>query len=493
MNTKSARYDTVVKNVRVVRPRRQAVDCLDIGIRDGRFERLAPEIPAAEARTIIDGKNRLAFPGVIDPHMHVGIYAPLSQDARTESRAAAAGGVTTSLTYIRTGHYYLDRGGLYRDFYPEVLRLAEGNFHVDYGFHVSPVAAEHVDEIEVLLCEFGVCTFKVFMFYGSHGLHGRSNEQHKYLMIDEAHRYDIAHFENIMRRLKQLSVERPELREHLSLSLHCETPEIMTAHTRRVEQEGRLSGLRAYSAARPPHSEGLAVLTAAYLAHETGCPNINLLHLTSRKAVEAAQLAVEAFPEIRFGREVTVGHLLLDVDNENGNLAKVNPPVRERPDVEALWEAVLERRIDWVGSDHASCRHELKIDRDTPDNIFAARAGFGGTEYLLPGLFSEGSRRGMSYNHMAELTAWNPSRRFGLLQKGDIAGGYDADLVLLDPDETYVVDPGESESAQGYSPFAGYELTGRVKTTLLRGEVVYDQGRVVGPARGRYLKRPVRG
>ena len=253
MSTQSKQFDTVVKNVRVVRPRRQAVDCLDIGILNGRFVRLAPGIPAEEARTVIDGKNRLAFPGVIDPHMHVGIYSPLDKDARTESRAAAMGGVTSSLTYIRTGQYYLNRGGMYRDFYPEVLRLSEGNFHVDYGFHVSPVAAEHVDEIELLLCEYGVSTFKVFMFYGSHGLHGRSSQQHKYLMIDEEHRYDTAHFERIMRRLMQLSVERPELRDQISLSLHCETPEIMTAHTRRVEQEGRLSGLRAYSAARPPH------------------------------------------------------------------------------------------------------------------------------------------------------------------------------------------------------------------------------------------------
>ena len=98
----------------------------------------------------------------------------------------------------------------------------------------------------------------------------------------------------------------------------------------------------------------------------------------------------------------------------------------------------------------------------------------------------------MSYNHMAELSR-EPARRYGVLQKGDIAPGYDADLVLVDPRESFVVRATESESKQGYTPFEGMELTGRVKSTFLRGELVYDQGKVVGPPRGRYIRRPTRG
>ena len=96
----------------------------------------------------------------------------------------------------------------------------------------------------------------------------------------------------------------------------------------------------------------------------------------------------------------------------------------------------------------------------------------------------------MSYNHMAELLSWKPAQRFGLASKGDIAPGYDADIAIVDPHESFVVHAAESESHQGYTPFEGVELHGRVKSTFLRGELVYDHGKVMGPARGKYLRRP---
>jgi allantoinase len=91
---------------------------------------------------------------------------------------------------------------------------------------------------------------------------------------------------------------------------------------------------------------------------------------------------------------------------------------------------------------------------------------------------------------MAELLCWNPAQRFGLLSKGDIAPGYDADIVLVNPHAKFVVRAAESESHQGYSPFEGVELTGRVKSTFLRGALIYSDGKIVGPPRGEYLSRP---
>src|SRR6202007_2745111 len=159
----------------------------------------------------------------------------------------------------------------------------------------------------------------------------------------------------------------------ISLSLHCETAEIMTAYTKMVETAGKLKGLEAYHAGRPPHSEGLAVFIASYLANETALPNINLLHLSSRKALGAALQMQAVFPHIDFRREVTIGHLVLDVNSKAGPLAKVNPPIRLREDVEYLWEQVLAGKVDWVVSDHACCRHETKVAKQAFGNIWLAK------------------------------------------------------------------------------------------------------------------------
>lgn len=486
----SKAFDLVIKNVRVVRPKKTSVDCLDIAIRDGKIEHLAPAVSAGQAEQIFDGGNHLAFPGCVDAHMHIGIYSPLSEDAASESKAAAMGGVTSSLNYMRTGHYYLNRGGPYRDFMPEVLKQSKGRFWVDYGYHIAPIESAHIAEMEHLLVDYGIPSFKIFMFYGGYGLHGRSSSQNEFLMIGPDDRYDIAHFEFIMRSAQRLMDKFPDKSPYISVSLHCELAEILEAYTKIVEREGKLTGLEAYSAARPPHSEGLAIWIASYLANETNCLNVNLLHLSSRKAMEAALIMQQVFPHVAFRREVTVGHLLLDTSCACAVHAKVNPPIRPREDVEALWQAVLDRKVDWIVSDHACCSAEQKWSRNDPDNIWLAKSGFGGTEYLLSGVLSEGSRRGMSYNHMAELLSWNPAQRFGLLNKGDIAPGYDADLVLVDPDATFVVRAAQSESHQGYTPFEGIELSGRVKSTFLRGLLIYDDGKILGPARGQYLQRP---
>jgi len=488
--TTEKEYELLIKNVRVVRPGKTSLARADIAIANGKFARVARNIAPESAKKVVDGKNRLAFPGLVDPHMHTGIYSPLAEDAITESRAAAQGGVTSSLNYFRSGQYYLNKGGPYAEFYPEVLDISEGRFHVDYAYHLAPMDRRQIAEIPMLVEQYGVISFKIYMFYGGYGLHGASSDQHSFLMIGRDEKYDVAHFEFVMRGVRDAMERFPRICDSISLSLHCEAAEIMAAYTKIVQEEGRLSGLRAYSAARPPHSEGLAIAIASYLAHETQCLNINLLHLTSKKAVDAALRMAKAFPHVDFRREVTIGHLVLDYDSPAGVHAKVNPPIRSREDVEFLWEALLDGKLDWVCSDHACCRHEMKVDGRIPGEIFLAKSGFGGTEYLLSGLITEGRKRGLSWNRMAELTAWNPARRFGLTRKGDIAVGLDADLALVDPDRSFVVHAEDSESSQGYTPFEGLELSGKVMSTYLRGRLIYDNGRIVGKPTGRYLKRP---
>ncbi|WP_459548478.1 dihydroorotase [Nocardia sp. X0981] len=481
----------LIKNGTVVRTDNTAPEegeTADVLVVDGKIAAIGPDL-SAEGAEIVDATGKLVFPGVVDAHQHWGIYNPLAEDTHTESRASAQGGVTTALTYMRTGQYYLNKGGAYADFFPEVLDASAGRSYIDYAFHLAPMSKQHIGEIPALAADQGVTSFKIFMFYGSHGLHGRSTSQSDFLMIPEDERYDIAHFEFVMRGIQQAREQLPELAPHISLSLHCETAEIMSAYTKIVEQEGKLSGLAAYSASRPQHSEGLAVTIASFLADETGLPNINLLHLSSAKALKAAMKMAEAFPHVNFRREVTIGHLLTDIDNANGLGAKVNPPIRPREDVEALWEHLLAGNIDWVVSDHACCKDEVKFGADRTD-VFAAKSGFGGTEYLLPGLITEGRKRGLSLRRIAQLTASNPADRYGLPGKGRLAEGLDADIAIVDPDRTWTVRAADSESTQEYTPFEGFELTAAVTDTFVRGNRVLADGAVTGEPAGRYLSRP---
>jgi len=512
MSNTAKKYDLLIRNVRVVRPKRSAVQTMDIAVKDGKFARIAKEIRASDAATVVDGRNRLAFPGLVDPHMHSGIYSPLAEDALSESRAAAQGGVTSSLNYMRTGGYYMQKGGPYREVFQEVLDISKDRFYVDYAYHLAPLDRTHIGEIDMLIEKFGVTSFKIFMFYGGYGLHGASNSQHEFLMIGKNEKYDIAHFEFVMRGVQRAMERFPEKRDAISLSLHCELAEILAAYTKMVEGGAKktdldtwltgtsndpecadcapLAGLRAYSAARPPHSEGLAITIASYLANETNCANINLLHLTSRKAVESALRMAKAFPHVNFRREVTIAHLCLDYDTPVKALAKVNPPIRSRDDVDFLWQTLLDGKLDWVCSDHACCKYEMKLGKQDHNDIFQAKSGFGGTEFMLPALITAGKARGLSYNRMAELLSWNAAQRFGLKGKGDIAAGFDADLALVDPDRSFVASGELSESQQGYSVFEGMELSATVTDTYLRGQRVYGDGRVIGAPQGRYLSRP---
>ena len=482
-------YDVIIKNARVVKHDQEALLDVDIAIKDGKIAKLAANLDVSQAKEVHDAGGKLAFPGVVDGHQHWGIYSPLEEDAASESKACAQGGVTTALSYMRTGQYYLNKGGSYLDFFPEVLEKSGGKAYVDYAFHLAPMSKQHLTEIPEIISKFGVNSFKVFMFYGSHGLHGRSSSQNEFLMIPEGERYDIAHFEFVMRAIQDARTKMPEIADTISLSMHCETAEIMTAYTKMVEESGRPRDLEAYHLSRPPHSEGLAITIASYLAHETELPNINLLHLTSFKAIDSAMKMSKAFPHVNFRREVTIGHLLADIKNSRGIGGKVNPPLRPREDVEALWEHLLEGNIDWVASDHACCREELKFGTPKED-VFVAKSGFGGAEYLLAGLVGESKTRKLSYQKIAQISSWNTAQRYGLKNKGAIAIGFDADIALVDPNASYVVAAEDSLSMQEYTPFAGFEINAKVTDTWLRGKRIFGDGNVLGAPEGKYLHRP---
>ena len=243
-------FDLVVKNVRVVNADAAEVATLDLGIKDGSFARIAPGIDTADAAVVIDGGGKLAFPGVIDVHQHWGIYNDLSDDTSSESKASAQGGVTTGITYMRTGQYYMNRTGPYREFIPHVLAASESRSYVDYAFHIAPILKQHIDEIPDIIDDFGIPSFKIFMYSrGGEGLRIGLPD------IDDGFLF----------RLAEAVVQSGGV-----LCPHCENIEVAWVLGRRAmaaDPEGK-GGLAAWNNSRPPFVEAEAVhrVAAYYIA-----------------------------------------------------------------------------------------------------------------------------------------------------------------------------------------------------------------------------------
>lgn len=472
------KFDSLVKGGVVVLPGHGPVRA-DLGCRDGRVAAIADDLSTASADEVVDAHGLHVFPGAVDSHFHVGIYRSHAEDARSESLSAVSGGVTTLISYFRTGQHYLNKTGSYRDIFPEVLDLSKGNFHSDYGYHIAPMTTAQLDEIPWLV-EQGVSSFKYYMFYKALTLSADSTKGKDYTMADE---YDLGHLYEIMVRVAEAAKKTGR---RISLSLHCENPEIIRAFIQRVKKAG-LTGLEAYSEARPPLSERLSIQEAGVLADETSCA-VNFLHLSSRKAIEAGIDVRTRHPEMDITLETTLHHLALTWATAGDLRSKVNPPIRTQDDQDALWRALVKGQIDTVVSDHACCMEENK-----KGDTWSALPGFGGTSLLYPVLLSEGvHKRGLPLERVVDLISTTPARRFGLYpKKGAIAIGSDADFALIDLEKEQAVTVENAHSAQDHTPFAGKRLRGWPVATILRGRLAFKDRAPVGERRGAYVARPV--
>ena len=454
----------------------------DIGMRDGRITAIAGRIEPRSADEVIDARGQLVLPGAVDAHFHIGIYRPMAEDARSETRSALVGGTTTLISYFRTGSHYLDRTGPYAEIFPEVLAAVAGNAYTDYAFHIAIMTSAQLGEIDWLV-EAGVGSFKYYMFYKGLNLSSSSTAASEYTMSDV---YDLGHLYRYMQRVRDAS-DRVGSAGRISLSLHCEQAEILRTTIEEARALG-LEGLEAYHRGRPPFQERLAIAEATLLADVTGCP-INLLHLSSEEALAGAEKARRDYPSLDIQLETTLHHLALTYDRAGGiESGKVNPPIRTADDVEALWSGVRRGSVDQVVSDHACCLVEQK-----QGGTWEAMPGFGGSSLIYPVLISEGHhRRGVPLERIVDLVAGAPARNFGLSpQKGASAVGADADLVVLDPDLEAEVTADRLLSAQDHTPFAGVSLRGWPTRTIRAGRVVFADGAVVGGSDGRFIKRPI--
>src|SRR5215210_8505136 len=154
-----ARFDLAVVNGYLVIP---FVGTLrgDVAARDGKIVQIADRIDSSDAEVVVDAGGKPVLPGGVDAHFHIGIYRPISVDAESETSSSLVGGVTTVLSYFRTGSHYLNRTGAYRDIFPEVLAATDGHAYTDYGYHLAIMTSAQLDEIDWLVGEAGVGSFK---------------------------------------------------------------------------------------------------------------------------------------------------------------------------------------------------------------------------------------------------------------------------------------------------------------------------------------------
>jgi dihydropyrimidinase len=448
-------FDIVIKGGILVIPYYGIVQA-DIGVCHGRIAALAEEIAVSSGEVVVDARGLHVFPGFVDPHTHMGNYLPFFDDFRTETISAAAGGVTTLLAHLKLDQFA--PGGSYFDIMNEILVKLEGVPSVDVSFHCHIPGMRQALEASRCHSELGLQSFKFFTAYK-----GRKIAPG----IDDG---------IIFALLRHIALEAPDALP----MVHPEADEILQVLTSEVQREGR-QGLPAWDAARPPLVEAQALLRVLYLVEQIRCP-LYVVHVSSADALEVLR-AYQA-KGLQVIGETCVHYISLTTDLP-GTAAKVNPPVRTRPHVEALWKGIESGAISCLGTDHGAKPFSMK-----GEDIWRAALGFPGMETSLAIVLTEALRRGVSLVKIAEIAAANPARVFGLSpKKGQIAVGADADLVLVDLTADRIIHATDLHSAADFTPYEGMRVTAWPVTTILRGKVIFDRGALVAPSTGLFLKR----
>src|SRR5579871_6672327 len=218
-----ARFDLAVLNGTLVLPHVGTLRA-DVAAKDGKIAAIADALNAADADTVVDARGKLVFPGGVDAHFHIGIYRPLAEDAESETMSSLVGGVTSVVSYFRTGSHYLNKSGPYREIYPEVLAATRGHAYTDYGYHIAIMTTQQIDEVDWLVREMGVASFKYYMFYKGLNLAASSTNAAAYTMSDV---YDLGHLYRFMQAVSAAAQQYGSPAGRISLSLHCEQPELI--------------------------------------------------------------------------------------------------------------------------------------------------------------------------------------------------------------------------------------------------------------------------
>lgn len=431
--------DLVIHGRRVVTP--GGVVPASILIQDGKIVAVGgDDLPAGVPA--IDAGEAVVMPGLVDTHVHVNEPGRTDWEGfETATRAAAAGGITTLVDMPLNSIPATTT----REALRAKIEAARGKCRVDVGFW-GGVVPGNAGEIAGLL-EDGVLGFKSFLVPSG---------------VEEFQHVTEADLREAMPRL-----------DGAVLLVHAELPGPLGF----CEGDRHDDWLRS----RPDAAEVEAIDLLVRLCRETGA-RVHIVHLAT---AEALPLLQEARRDLPITVE-TCPHYLTFAAEEIADGAvefKCAPPIRSRANRERLWEALREGLIDLVATDHSPSPPELKRG-----GFREAWGGIASLQLALPAVWTGARARGFRFEDLALWMCRNPARLAGLASKGAIRPGFDADLVIWEPDERVRVEPAALQHRHKLTPYAGMTLHGVVRRTLLRGETVYHDGDFPGPPAGRLLK-----
>lgn len=461
--------DILVTNASVVIPKVGVVEA-SIAIDGGKVMSLKPTA-SMQADRRIDARGKYVLPGAIDPHVHYGVYTPIDEAARTESRSAAVGGVTTMMRMLR----------LYGDSYRAIerqLQASRSSHYVDYAVHASILKPSQVKDIHYLK-EKGINSLKIYMNLGA-------DLNRIYMDLDPGEP-GVKEGEVDMNDALLSAIVEGAAKEHSAVLVHAENPAVCSEHIKVGKDKG-LSGLKAWSDCRPPSSEAESVAKISALGRKFGA-SLYFVHIGSNAALDAI-LAERQKGRASYYIETCPQYLTHTVDFASVT-GKVVPPIRSKSDVQSMWSALRNGVIDTVGTDHVANRLQIKMGKG---DLWSALAGFPGIATMLPVLLSHGVNQDrIGIERVAEVTSHNAARIFGMYpKKGTIQEGSDADLVMVDMDLEQKVTPELLQSYSDYTIYDGWKLKGWPVLTIVRGKVVMEDGQVSSDAlgHGQFVARP---
>ncbi|MEW5817001.1 MAG: dihydropyrimidinase [Spirochaetota bacterium] len=420
-----------------------------------------------KADEVVDAKEKYILPGAIDPHTHISMPfmgTSAQDDFKTGSIAAACGGVTTIVDFElqQKGESILD--GLERK-----KSWASGKAVVDYSIHpaIMDPRPEILAEVKKAIQDYGTPSFKIFMVYDF-----RVDDETMIKLLEETKRYG---------GLVQVHAENVYIIQHMN--------EVLA-------REGKLAPYY-HAVSRPNLAEEEAIYRASKMVELTGS-RIYIVHLSSREGLKIVKQARDR--GVHIYAETCPQYLLLDDERYKepdwqGAKYVMSPPLRTKESNEALWEGLRGGDLQVVATDHCPFDFKGKKDMFGRDDYKKIPNGAPGIETLLMLLHSEGVVKGrISLEKMVEIVATGTARMFGLKDKGAIAPGKEADIVVFDPKQKFTITQKKLHMNVDYTPYEGLEVTGMPYLVYARGKKVAqwkgDKVEFTGqPGSGRFIKR----